>query len=313
MRRIATWLTAGFLGLSLATSCGSSGSGSAGSTTTRPAPAASPADVDRALARAVAWSAANLDTTDAFTLAFADYVGRRYGITEARAGTRARPSRRLRASRPSRSPICRLVNPSARVAPAALTEQARPAFMLLRGGLACGDPGTPPDFESRLRAAIVAGDYDLTHAAFALGVERELGLPPDRRRRAPPGDRRRARARPIDPGGPVDDLAVERMAALAYLGGRVPPAAVRAIVAAQRRDGSFAAPDDGTQRHLGVFAVWALASAAPGRAAADPNAAARPRRIDREPHPERDGPAPRSGPIIESEPLPVYDTDVPSM
>jgi hypothetical protein len=270
MRRTATWLTAGILGLSVAASCGGSGSRAVDSTTTRPAAKATAADVDRALARGVSWSAANLDTTDAFTLAFADYVGRRYGIAEF-AGARALARQKAAGEQAESQPDLRLVVPEARVAPAALTEQARPAFMLLRGGLACGDPGTPPDFEARLRAAIVAGDYDLTHAAFALGVERELGCPPTG------GDALRQEiGDALEPSiartTRIDDLAVERMAALAYLGGRVPHAAVRAIVAAQRPDGSFAAPDDGTKRHLGVFAAWALASAAANRAGADPSA-----------------------------------------
>ncbi len=270
MRRIATLLTAGTLGLSLAASCGSSEPRTVGSTTTRPAPKASPADVERALARAIGWSAANLETTDAFTLAFVDYVGRRYGITEF-APARELARQKAATEQAESQPDLRLVNPSARVAPAALTEPARPAFMLLRGGLACGDPGTPPDFEARLRAAIVASDYDLTHAALALGVEHELGCPPT----GGPALRQQivdALGRAIDPAAPVDDLAVERMAAFAYLGGQLPDAAVSAIVAAQRPDGSFAAPDDGTQRHLGAFAVWALASITPGLAAADPNA-----------------------------------------
>jgi len=270
MRRIVTVVTAGILGLTVPLACGSSGSGTGGTTTTRPAPSAGPADVDRALGRAIGWSAANLDTTDAFTLAFADDVGRRYGITEfapARGLARQKAANEQAASQPD----LRLVDPSARVAPAALTEQARPAFMLLRGGLACGDPGTPPDFEQRLRAAIVAGDYDLTHAAFALGVERELGCSPTG------GEALRqemvdALERSIDGTKRIDDLAVERMAALVYLGGQLPGSAVRAVVAAQRPNGSFAAPDPGTQRHLGIFAVWALASAAAARPGADPNA-----------------------------------------
>jgi hypothetical protein len=271
MRRIVTMVTAGILGLSVPVACGSSESRSDGPTTsTRPAPSASPADVDRALGRAIAWSAANLGTTDAFTLAFADYVGRRYGITEF-ATARALARQKAATEQAATQPDLRLVDPSARVAPAALTEQARPAFMLLRGGLACGDPGTPPDFEQRLRAAIVAGDYDLTHAAFALGVERELGCPPTG------GEALRqemvdALEQSIEKTKQIDDLAVERMSGLVYIGGKLPAAAVSAVVAAQRPDGSFAAPDEGTERHLAAFATWALASAAPARAGSDPNA-----------------------------------------
>jgi hypothetical protein len=262
-------VTVGVIGLSVPAACGSSGSGTTASTTTT-GPAAGPAAVDGALDRATAWSAKNLDTTDAFTLAFADYVGRRYGIA-AFAPARALAQQKVASEQAATQPDLRLVVPSARVAPPALTEQARPAFMLLRGGLACGDPGTPPDFETRLRAAIVAGDYDLTHAAFALGVEHELGC-------APTGGASlrqevvHALEQSIGRTTRIDDLAVERMAALVYLGGNLPDAAVRAIIAAEHRDGSFTAPDPGTQRHLGIFAVWALASAAPNRPAADPNA-----------------------------------------
>jgi hypothetical protein len=253
--------------VAVTSACSSGGDGpsatvATGSTPTSLAAPLDAAALQAALDRAVAWLAAELPDTDAFTLAFIDYVGRRHGIAEF-ANARSLAQQAAARERPDSQPDLRLVFPDARVSPASLDEpDTPPGFMLVRGGLACDEPGSPADFDEQIQAAIAAGGYDLTHAGIALGVERDLACTPTGGATllAEVIDALDAEARSTTT---IDDLAVERLAVLIYLGAsdRVTDEQLAAIVEAQQPDGSIAAPDDGTARHLMAFVVWVLADA----------------------------------------------------
>lgn len=258
---------AGAVALALAGACSNGGEASESPTATGVSSSTTaPLDdvaLHSGLDTAIAWLAAELPETDAFTLAFVDYVGRRYGIAEF-AEARALAQRAAASERPETQPDLRLVFPDARVAPEALTETGSPpGFLLVRGGLACDEPGSPEGFDDQIRAAIDAGGYDLTHAGLALGIERDLGC-------APTGGTElrdavvAALVAEAETATAIDDLAAERLAVLVYLGAadRVTNAQIAAVIDAQQGDGSIAAPDPATARHLMTFAVWVLADAA---------------------------------------------------
>lgn len=216
--------------------------------------------LDTALARSVAWSSAHLDAADPYTLVVFDFVHRRYAIAEF-AGARELAQLGVAAADPAAEPELRLIRTDVRVLAAQLAEpDAHPSSLLVRGALACDEPGTPDDFEAWLEAAIVAGGYDLTHAAVAIGIEADLGC-------APTGGAA-LRARIVDALATqaaadtrVDDVAIERLAMLEYLGARERIAAARiaALLAAQRDDGSFPAADTAAALHATALATWVLA------------------------------------------------------
>ncbi len=223
-------------------------------------PATSATDLDTALERSVAWSSARLDAADPYTLVVFDFVHRRYAIAEF-ADARALARSGVADADPAAEPELRLVRPDVRVNAAQLVEpDAHAPSVLVRGALACDEPGTPAGFEARLDAAIAAGGYDLTHAAVAIGIEVDLGCAPTG------GDELRARivdalATQASADTRVDDVAIERLAMLEYLGARerIPAERVTALIAAQRADGSFPADDTAAALHATVLATWVIA------------------------------------------------------
>jgi hypothetical protein len=92
---------------------------------------------------------------------------------------------------------------------------------------------------AELRSVADEGDYSLTDAGLAFELARERGCFDEVRlrslHRAIVLALRAAGAKT----GSVDDLAIERLAILGFLGERLPVAMVRRVAAAQQPDGSW--------------------------------------------------------------------------
>ena len=228
-------------------------------TTTLALPQRTDAATADALHRLVESSAHSLTNTDVFTLVIFDYVARRYALDA------LRPARKLAEAAtagaiPDNEPELRLTQASARPTVHSLREaNGNASSMLVRNALACDSPGSAPDFAQRLTSAQNDGGYALTHAAVALGIEAELRCPPTG------GPQLRAAviaaiANAVRRDTEIDDIAVERMAMLVYLGAahRIPRGRIDALVAAVRDDGTVVGSDVATQRHTAGLAIWVL-------------------------------------------------------
>jgi hypothetical protein len=213
--------------------------------------------VREAYDRAIEWADTQLDATDPFTLVVYDHLHRRFGIAEF---ARARPLAVGALDTLGDTNERRLIDPDARIDAAVFDDaEAYAPGLLVVGALACDEPGSPPEFEAWLAAAITTGGYDLTHAAVAIGIETELGCPPTG------GDAQRAAivdalSEAVAADTDVDDVAIERMAMLVYLDAldRIPDHRLRDLVAAQQSDGSFTTTEAGFERHTTALAIWVL-------------------------------------------------------
>ena len=214
---------------------------------------------DAALDRVIRFSARSLRDTDPFTLVLLDYLSRRFSIADL-SSAHGLAQQAMANADPKLEPELRLFQPTARPTAESLRDSSADLnSLLVRNALACDAPGVAPNFEATLIEAIRRGGYYLTHAAIAIGIQSELGCV------ATGGDAVRieiigALEQVVRRQSQVDDLAVERVAMLCYLGAsaRVPPARITSIVAAIASTGEPPGPDAATRRHTAALTIWAL-------------------------------------------------------
>ncbi len=211
-----------------------------------------------------------LTQMDPASLSIPDYLARRFDWPEL-AGAGALARRMLRADDAGSSGgLGRLVDPAA-PAPTQRQLAGAPDYeVVIADALVCRSGSDPSaQLPAAIRRVAAQGGYPLTHAAVALGIAHERRCMPaadDVLRR----DLVTALRAEADAATVVDDLAIERLAMLAFLGEPLPEGPVRAVVAAQRPDGSWVDPANRVPSwHPTMLAVWAL-SAAADRGAAVP-------------------------------------------
>jgi len=257
------------IALVMASACGSQASGSASA----PTPTTSRAPVRRfpslggldrealrrSIDRGVAFAADHLGRVETHSLAVLDYLRRNYHLDGLRG---ARRSIERRASTVGGDdPLARLVTPARRPTRRALAEVVG-TDRLIALALECDRVAYPHTYAGELGTAATAGGMELTHAAFAIGIARDLGC-------AAPvtapvhGAIVDGLHDALAAGPAVDDVSLEQAAMLGYLGvvDRVPPEFVPRIAGAQRDDGGWrAAAADESSWHATALAIWALSA-----------------------------------------------------
>ena len=222
------------------------------------------ARVDAALAAGGAYLGDRLDEVGTSSLAFLDYVWRRWaveGIEDARtvaadAGDPDDPSEAL---------LIRLVRPDAE--PPERAEGRDGTFWehdVLAAALHCDQRALPDDYAEVLGREVAGSTYTASHVAYAIQWTRELGC-------VVPGidevaeSAVEALAASLDAAPAVADDSLAVAASLGYLGrpDLVPAAFLDAVLTAQHDDGGWglAADEPNSDWHPSGLAVWVLAAA----------------------------------------------------
>lgn len=213
-------------------------------------------EVATSLRKAIAFADRHQAAADAYLQPILDYLHRAFGLEEFSGA--AERGRAAVGPSAATDPEYRLFDPSFRVDPAVL-EQGAPGALLLPYALACDEPGLPTDAEELFRSQTEEGEYGLTHVGLAIQILDDLGCEvpwaADLRTRVI-ADLRSA----VEGASKVDDLHVERLAVLGYLGeiDAITPSQVAAVVATQRSDGGWPDPDLPTRMHTTALAIWVL-------------------------------------------------------